>query len=258
MEFIITLLDQDINSWILAWLFFVVAFLYSSVGFGGGSSYLAILTLYGLAYADLRFIALLCNIVVVSGSVILYYRQGLYKASMVLSLVILSVPMAFLGGMIKLDEKVFFIILAITLIFAAILMWIPRNIDERHVKSERHVSSTLIGGGIGFLSGLVGIGGGIFLSPYLNLTKYDRVLRIAAFSSLFILVNSIAGILGQLTIGGELGDYTLVFMLVMAVFIGGQMGVRIGIKNLSPVWLKRITALLIAIVGARVLWIHLN
>ncbi|MFT4987217.1 MAG: hypothetical protein ACI8U0_002864, partial [Flavobacteriales bacterium] len=74
MEFIITLLDQDINSWILAWLFFVVAFLYSSVGFGGGSSYLAILTLYGLAYADLRFIALLCNIVVVSGSVILYYR----------------------------------------------------------------------------------------------------------------------------------------------------------------------------------------
>ncbi len=245
----------SVEHFVLIALFSIVAFIYSSVGFGGGTSYLAILTFWSVSMGDMRAIALLCNLVVVSSSVLLFYKKGFYQRSKILSLVILSIPLAFLGGRIKLEDSIFYILLGVTLVIAAIMMWIPKK-EVDSVEKKSHIKNAAIGGFIGGLSGLLGIGGGVFLSPFLHLTNYDKAKRIAAFSSLFILVNSVAGIVGQWTkSGAESLSFTLMLSLMTAVFLGGQVGVRLGVKRFSASVIKRITALLIGLVGSRLLWV---
>jgi uncharacterized membrane protein YfcA len=240
-------------------LFFIVAILYAAVGFGGGSSYLAILALTGIIFTQIRATALLCNIVVVSGNVFLFYHQKKINWKKILPLILLSVPLAYLGGYLKISQQFFFVLLGFTLLFAAITMWVSKRIvssDEKNTKLKL-IRNTVFGGVTGFISGMVGIGGGIFLAPLLHLTNWDTPKKIAATASFFILVNSIAGLLGQYSNPNFIIDWNLTSILLVTVFIGGQIGSRISNHYFTPIQLKKATAILIAFVSIRVLWKYL-
>lgn len=228
--------------------------MYSSAGFGGGSSYLAILALFGVSFMDLRLIALCCNIMVVSGSLFLFYRSGLFRSRQMWSLVILSIPLAYIGGLIPISESVFFIVLGFVLLLSAILMLIPRT---QYLGALPKNSNVVIGGAIGFLSGMVGIGGGIFLSPILHLSKWDKPKVIACATAFFILVNSLSGLAGQLYANGFHVDYSKFLLLIVVVFVGGQIGSRMTIHAFSPLTLKRVTGCLILFVSLRLLYSNL-
>lgn len=254
------LITSFVQNWEIVILFFAIAILYSSVGFGGGSSYLAILALTGFAFTQIRATALLCNIVVVTGSTIIFAQQGFYNWKKVLPLALLSVPLAFLGGYLKISQSLFFILLGLTLIIAATLMWLSKFISEKSKKNTSKPSllkDASYGGIIGFISGMVGIGGGIFLAPLLHLTNWDTPKKIAATASFFILVNSVAGLLGQVQNPDFSIEWNFTAMLLIVVFIGGQIGSRLSAYRISPFALKRTTAVLIAFVGLRILWKYL-
>lgn len=242
--------------WELLLIFLIIAFVYSSVGFGGGSSYLAVLAIYSLPYQEIRLTALICNVIVVVGGVIIYLRNKQVDWRKILPLTLISVPMAYLGAIIKLSQETFFLILGFTLILAALLLWIQTDKKDKDYRTENYkpslVQNSLLGGGIGFLSGLVGIGGGIFLSPLLNLIKWDTAKKIAATSSVFILVNSISGITGQFSNLSVEMNFSRIGILCLSVFIGGQIGSRMSIKW-NPLIVKRMTAVFVFIAGINVL-----
>ena len=250
---------HHMQHWELLIFFMGVAFIYSSVGFGGGSSYLAIMSLYHFAVPDMKLSALICNIIVVTGSSILFIRNKQVNFKKILPVVAFSVPLAYLGGKMALSDNVFFILLGISLITASILLWIrTRTIAEQDIEAKpNYLNDGLIGSGIGFLSGMVGIGGGIFLSPILNLMRWDTSKKIAATAAVFILVNSIGGIAGQLSKPHNDLNYTQVILLCMAVFAGGQIGSRVGIRKFNAMAVKRVTAVLVFAAGIEVLYKHL-
>lgn len=252
--------QKFVENWEIISLFFLIAILYSSVGFGGGSSYLAVLSLTSLAFTQIRAIALLCNIVVVTGSTFLYIKNKLFNWKKIIPLVLISVPMAFIGGYLRISQTFFFILLGITLLVAAILMWTSKYITEKadDYNFKKSITNDVsYGGGIGFISGMVGIGGGIFLAPLLHLTKWDTPKKIAATSSFFILVNSIAGLTGQYLNPTFSIEPTITLILMSTVLIGGQIGSRLSAKLISPFMLKKATAILISFVALRILWKHL-
>ncbi len=237
-------------------LFFGIAFLYSSIGFGGGSSYIAILALFGVEYDLLRVLALLCNITVVSFAVYFYTKNDLMDWKKVLPIVLISVPMAFVGGRILLPKESFLLVLGMALLLAGIAILSKKAIKTpvNSVQLNTKPMQFGIGGGIGFFSGLVGIGGGIFLSPLLHLLNWDTPKRIAATAGFFILVNSIAGLLGQYTLHQVQLDWKFAIILMTAVAMGGQLGTRVGIKVLSEMVVRRLTAVLVIYVGVKLLW----
>ena len=239
---------------LLAFCFFLIAMIYSTAGFGGGSSYIAILLLINIPLVDVRWIALVCNIVVVSTSCWYFYKAGLLKPKKVFPLIILSTPLAFIGGTFKPDTSIYLIIAAIALIGASVLM----IVNYKQMKKKELSSPTLValGGGIGLLSGFIGIGGGIFLSPILHIVKWQCVKVISAAASFFILVNSIAGLIGQ-SVNEFNVNWQMCTILASSVFIGGQIGNRLNIHILSPERIKLVSALLIAFVGFRILFIQL-
>ncbi|WP_205860379.1 MULTISPECIES: sulfite exporter TauE/SafE family protein [unclassified Polaribacter] len=253
------LIDSLFTYWHIILLFFTVAVLYSSVGFGGGSSYLAILALTGIVFTQIRATALLCNIVVVSGNVFFFIQQKKLNFQKIIPVVLFSVPLAYIGGKLKISQQFFFILLGVTLLFAAITMWISKRIissDEKN-NNSKPIKSGLFGGTIGFISGMVGIGGGIFLAPLLHLTNWDTPKKIAATASVFILVNSLAGLLGQYSNPDFIIDWNLTSILLVTVFIGGQIGSRMSNTYFTPIQLKKATAILIAFVSVRILWKYL-
>lgn len=253
-------------AWELLVFFFAVAALYASAGFGGGSSYLALLALYGLSMATMRPTALLCNIVVVIGGTYIFYKSGYLNWRKILPLSLASIPMAFLGGYMKLNEKTFFILLGVSLIIAAFLMFFqhyfknktPNQLETRNPKSEiqNQLRGGIIGGVIGLLSGMVGIGGGIFLSPILNLMRWDTPKHIAATASFFILVNSISGLIGQVLQNPNI-NWAFVLPLMAVVFAGGQLGSRLSALKLNQLWVRQITAALVLYAGINILWTHI-
>ena len=248
--------ETFLQYWHIILLFFIGAILYSSVGFGGGSSYLAILALSGIVFTQIRATALLCNIVVVSGNVFIFLQQKKVNFKKILPLVLLSVPLAFLGGKMKINQQFFFILLGFTLLFAAITMWFSKQIVAFNEKNSnpKNIRNASFGGIIGFISGMVGIGGGIFLAPLLHLTNWDTPKKIAATASIFILVNSIAGLIGQYSNPNFIIDWNLTSILLVTVFIGGQIGSRMSNKLFTPIQLKKATAILIAFVSLRILY----
>jgi uncharacterized membrane protein YfcA len=238
--------------------FFAIAFVYASVGFGGGSSYLAVLALFALPFKEMRLIALICNIIVVTGGTIVFIKNKQFEGKKILPLVLVSVPLAFIGARMKLSEDMFFILLGCSLLIAAILLWIKtKATDEIVAQKPNAVKDGMIGAVIGFLSGMVGIGGGIFLSPILNLMKWDTSKKIAATASMFILVNSVSGLAGQLSDMPEGVDYTRIVILCCAVLIGGQLGSRMGAVKFNLLVVKRVTAVLVFVAGIEVLFKHL-
>lgn len=246
--------ESILNNWHIILLFFVVAVLYSSVGFGGGSSYLAILALTGIVFTQIRATALLCNIVVVTGNVFLFYHQKKLNWKKIIPLVTFSIPLAYVGGYIKISQQIFFVLLGVTLFFAAITMWLSKKIvSADKITTSKPIKNAGYGSLIGFISGMVGIGGGIFLAPLLHLTNWDTPKKIAATASFFILVNSIAGLMGQYSNPDFKIDWNLTSILLITVFLGGQIGSRMSTASFTPIQLKKATAILIAFVSIRIL-----
>ena len=242
------------NLYLLAGLFFIIAIIYSSVGFGGGSSYIALLLLMGIAIDDVKLTALVCNVIVVLGATINYARAGLIHWKSMIPLVMLSIPMALLGGMIKPNSETYKFVASIALIAVAIMMLFKLKNQDKKTRELSTGSLSALGGGIGLLSGFIGIGGGIFLSPILHLIRWNTAKVIAAAASLFILVNSIAGIIGQLTYSPYVNIKQLV-ILACSVAVGGQIGNRLNIHILNTEKIKIITAILVGFVGIRLLMI---
>lgn len=246
------------NHWEILIFFAMIAFIYSSVGFGGGSSYLAILALYDLPFQEIRLTALFCNIIVVAGGTLVFISHHNMRWKKILPLVLFSVPMAFLGARLRIGEDTFFILLGFSLIIAGVLLWIRTRPGEVFPLGKvRYMQDGVLGGGIGFLSGMVGIGGGIFLSPVLNLMKWDRPREIAATASFYILVNSMAGVAGQLSRLPPHLNFLRILLLVGAVFVGGQFGSRMGAVRFNPLVIRRVTACLVFGAGMEVLFRHL-
>jgi uncharacterized protein len=241
-------------------LFFaLIAFIYASVGFGGGSSYLAVLVFYSLPFKETRLIALVCNIIVVTGGTLVFIKHKQVDWKKIIPLVLAGVIMAFLGARVKLSQESFFILLGFSLIIASVLLWVKTKANGSVKKGKASfIRDAALGGSIGFLSGMVGIGGGIFLSPLLNLMRWDVPKKIAATASVFILVNSVGGIAGQLSQFTPDINYTRVILLGLAVFIGGQFGSRIGVIKFDQLVVKRVTAILVFVAGVEVLSKHLH
>ena len=239
---------------ILSFLFFLTAILYSSVGFGGGSTYLALLLIWGIPFQVFPIIALCCNIIVVSGNCFNYIKAGSVNIKLLSPFLILSVPFAFIGGSLQLDKNFFEILLFIVLTIAGLLLLLKfRSFDEtKEVNNIPKMISFIIGGVIGFISGVVGIGGGIFLSPVLLLIKAGKTRHIATTASLFIFINSISGLIGQSTksyIFIEIYNYWPLFLIVL---IGGQLGNFLNIKILPTRVMILLTAGLVIFVSARI------
>ena len=239
---------------ILPILFFITAILYSSVGFGGGSTYLALLLIWEIPYYILPVIALGCNIVVVSGNSFNYIKAGNLNLRLLLPYLIGSVPMAFIGGTLEVEKSLFEILLFFVLLISGLLLLFnfkSYDDNEKKYKQINYVLSLSIGAILGILSGVVGIGGGIFLSPILFLLRAGLPKHIVTTSSLFILINSLAGILGQLTKSYVLNDVLEYWYLLLLVFIGGQIGNYLNLKILPTRFLALITSCLVIFVAIR-------
>ena len=239
---------------LLAILFLVTAVLYSSVGFGGGSTYLALLLIWGIPYFIFPVIALSCNIIVVSGNCFNYIRAGNLNLRLLIPYLIGSIPLAYIGGSLTIEKPLFEILLFLVLATAGTLLLLNfKSYDDRE-ESYRKVStlvSILIGAVLGLISGVVGIGGGIFLSPILFLIRAGRPKHIVTSASLFILINSISGIIGQLTKNTVLVEVLNYWYLIAAVLIGGQVGNFLNLKIFSTRILALITAFLVLFVAIR-------
>ena len=239
---------------ILSILFFITAILYSSVGFGGGSTYLALLLIWNIPYYIFPVIALLCNIIVVTGNSINYVKAGNHNFKLLLPFLIGSIPLAFFGGTLKINKEIFEILLFFVLFIAGLLLLINnKSYEDKNIiiKKINSFFSVSIGSVLGLISGIVGIGGGIFLSPILFLLKADRPKNIATTASLFILINSISGILGQLTKETVLNEIFSYWSLFLAVLAGGLIGNFLNIKILSNRTLALITSLLVIFIAIR-------
>lgn len=241
---------------LLAAGFFVTALLYASVGFGGGSTYSALLALSGLDYRLLPLISLACNIVVVTGGSIRFARAGVTPWRKALLIVLLGAPASFFGGLTPIKEATFLTMLGASLVLTSLTMLIPvrENADGSPTRAARWMP--LAAAPLGYFAGLVGIGGGIFLAPLLHLARWHEPRGIAATASLFILVNSLFGLAGQLTKNGP-GLFGAAIdaglPLLVAVVIGGQIGSLLAARLLPPQWIRWLTALLVLVVGVRLL-----
>ena len=240
---------------ILSILFFVTALIYSSIGFGGGSTYLAILLIWGVPYTIFPVIALVCNIIVVSGNSINFIRSKNININLLFPYLIGSIPFAFIGGSISIEKSLFEILLFCILSVAGIFLLIESkafNKEKIKINKIPRLISISIGSIIGFISGIVGIGGGIFLSPLLFLMKAGYPRHITSSASLFILINSIFGIAGQLTKDQVLNQVIIYWPLFLSVFIGGQIGSVLNIKFLPNKILALLTSFLVIFVAIRI------
>tara|TARA_B100000900_G_scaffold409745_1_gene426226 strand:+ start:625 stop:1371 length:747 start_codon:yes stop_codon:yes gene_type:complete len=239
---------------ILSILFFITAILYSSVGFGGGSTYLALLLIWDVPYYIFPVIALFCNIIVVTGNSINYVRAGNHNLKLLIPFLIGSIPLAFIGGTLVIEKEIFEILLFLILSIAGVLLLINnKDYEDKKIiiKKLNYFISILIGSILGLISGLVGIGGGIFLSPILFLLKADKPKNIVTTASLFILINSIFGIFGQLTKENVLNELISYLPLFLVVLIGGLVGNYLNLKIFSNRTLALITSFLVILVAFR-------
>ena len=222
---------MELTTILFLFLILIVAMLYSSIGHGGASGYLALMGLFAIETQYMKGSALLLNIFVSAFAFYQYWRGGHFKWKLLLPFAIGSVPMAFLGGTIELDPIVYKRILGICLLIVIVRLagWVGR--DMGRPRKINYFLSVLIGITLGFFSGLIGIGGGIILSPIILLMGWANIKETAAISALFIFVNSIAGFSGLMVEGANL--HPLILVWVAVAFLGGSIGAYSGAKRLD-------------------------
>ncbi|MBU7580016.1 MAG: sulfite exporter TauE/SafE family protein [Porphyrobacter sp.] len=241
---------------LLALAFLVTALLYASVGFGGGSTYSALLALSGLDYRLLPLVSLACNIVVVTGGSIRFARAGLTPWRKALVIVMLGAPASLLGGLTPIRETTFLTLLGASLVLTALTMLIPVRDAEGGAPVRFARFMPLAAAPLGYFAGLVGIGGGIFLAPLLHLVRWHEARGIAATASLFILLNSLFGLAGQMLKNGPGLRGAAIgasLPLLVGVVGGGQVGSLRAARLLPPKWIRWLTAVLVGVVGVRLL-----
>jgi uncharacterized membrane protein YfcA len=241
---------------LLAAAFALTALLYAAVGFGGGSTYSALLALSGFDYRLLPVLSLACNVVVVGGSSIRFARARLTPWRGAATLTAIAAPAALLGGLTPIKEAQFLALLGASLILTGATLLLPQSSTREGQPTRAARWIPLLAAPIGYLAGLVGIGGGIFLAPFLHLTRWNTARAIAATAALFILVNSLFGLAGQLIKNGpdRLGDaVALGLPLLLAVVVGGQIGSLLAVRWLPQTAIRWLTAALTIYVGARLL-----
>ena len=233
-------------------LLFLVAFLYSSVGHGGASGYLALMALFSITPEVMKPTALLLNLFVSLTSFIQFYRGKHFNWKIFLPFAITSVPMAFVGGLISVDDNVYKKILGLLLIIPIVRFLFFGNIKVEEIRKSNFVLSLIIGAAIGFLSGMIGIGGGIILSPVLLLFKWTDMKQTAAISAIFIFVNSLSGLAGQLQKG--INFSTDMYAYVAVAFVGGLCGAYFGSLKLHQIFLKYLLAIVLIIASYKLLF----
>jgi uncharacterized membrane protein YfcA len=236
---------------LLYFLLATVSFLYSSVGHGGASGYLAIMALFSFGTAEMRQTALLLNILVSLVAFIQFYSAGYFNFRIFLPLAATSVPAAFAGGLITIDTGIYNKVLGILLLFSVFKLSGITPHKQTQSRESSIVISLLIGIAIGFVSGLIGIGGGIILSPILLMLNWADMKETAAVSSLFILVNSVAGLAGTLVDGGTISS-NLIWPVIFAI-AGGVAGSYLGSRKLNNSFLKKILAIVLLIASVKLL-----
>lgn len=227
----------------------IVSFLYSSVGHGGASGYLALMALFSFAPESMKPTALLLNLFVAGISFYYYYKEGFFNKKLFVSFAIASIPLAFLGGTLEVDASLYKKILAVLLIFAILKMLNVFGKESDATKPVKLWQGLVVGGVIGFFSGLIGIGGGIILSPVILLLHWGKMKEAAAVSALFIWVNSASGLIGQLSSGVTLEKES--FLLVAIALIGGVFGGYYGSKKINNQKLRYILAFVLIIACAK-------
>ncbi|MET0466667.1 MAG: sulfite exporter TauE/SafE family protein [Chitinophagaceae bacterium] len=232
-------------------LLFAVAFLYSSVGHGGASGYLALMAMFSVAPAVMKPTALLLNLFVALTSFIFYYQGKYFNKKLFLPLALASIPMAFVGGSMVIHSDVYRKMLAIFLLIPVIRFIFFTDIKVNETARPKTGWLLLIGGSIGLLSGMLGIGGGVILSPILLLLRWTDQKQAAAISALFIFVNSLAGLFGQLRKGVTFTPDMVYF--VMAAFIGGLLGSYFGAIKFQQKTIKYLLAAVLAVASFKLL-----
>lgn len=237
-------------------IFFFIALFYSSVGFGGGSSYLAILSLFFSEFYEIRSTALVLNICVVTIGTLIFIKKRVFNLKQFWPFLAVSIPMAYFGAQLRLTQQIFFLILGSALMLAGcfmILKFVKYKLRSKHFSLPKKLS---LGGSVGLLAGISGIGGGIYLSPVLNLMNWKNPRTIASLASVFILVNSIAGLIGLTVAGTFQVSYDLIFQLILAVILGGGLGSYLSNEKFSVRIIGVLTAILVMYVGFRLVLLH--
>jgi uncharacterized membrane protein YfcA len=232
-------------------LLFIIAFLYSAVGHGGASGYLALMALFSFEPNFMKPTALILNLFVSLLSFIIFYRAGYFKWKIFLPLALASIPFAYLGGTIELDGYIYKKVLGLLLLIPILRFFIYPNTKDFELKNHHIGISLLIGATIGFLSGLIGIGGGILLSPLLLLLKWTNQKQTAALSALFIFVNSASGLVGQFSKGIIFENDMLTFVAIAVV--GGAFGAWFGAKKWNQTILKYVLASVLILASIKLL-----
>ena len=233
-------------------LLFLVAFLYSSVGHGGASGYLALMALFSFSPEVMKPTALVLNLFVSLTSFIQFYRGKHFQWKIFLPFALASVPMAYVGGLVSINDDVYKKILGILLLIPIVRFLFFANIKVEELKKSNLYLSILIGAVIGFLSGLIGIGGGIILSPILLLLKWTDMKQTAAISALFIFVNSISGLMGQLTKG--ISFTADMYAYIAVAFVGGLCGAYFGSLKFKSDVLKYLLSVVLIVAAYKLIF----
>ncbi len=244
------------SEFLLPLIFFAVAFFYSSVGFGGGSSYLAILSIVLTEFYEIRTTALVFNLAVVTIGTIIYVQKNVFDWRRFRPFILFSIPMAFFGTQLQLSETTFFMILGGSLLLSALFMGLHvvqrKNEDRKFAWQKRGI----LGASVGFLSGVAGIGGGIFLSPILNLSGWANPRTVASLASTFILFNSVSGLLGLVIANSFQFNIGFALPPLIGVIVGGSLGSYLSNTKLNIHIIRTLTAMLVAYVGLRLIFLH--
>lgn len=230
---------------------FVVAALYAAVGHGGASGYLALMAIYGVAPEEMKPTALMLNLFVSLTSFIQFYRGKHFKLNLFLPIAAASVPLAFIGGMITLQDTIYKKVLGVLLLVPIVRFFFLKNVEDSELKRHNIAIAVIIGAIIGLMSGMIGIGGGIILSPVLLLLKWTNQKQTAAISALFIFVNSIAGLLGQFTKGITFTPNMAMYVAV--AFTGGLLGAYLGSIKFNQNILKYTLATVLLVASYKLL-----
>ncbi|MDF1672290.1 MAG: sulfite exporter TauE/SafE family protein [Vicingaceae bacterium] len=231
--------------WVFLLLLPIVAFMYSAVGHGGASGYLAMMAIFGFAPDSMKPTALLLNLFVAAISFVHYTKAGHFNKKLFIVFALTSIPLAFVGGMIEVDASIYKKILAVLLVFAILRMLNVFGKESKSLNEVKIWQGLLIGAAIGFFSGLIGIGGGIILSPIILLMHWGKMKEAAAVSALFIWVNSAAGLFGQLSLGVKIDGQA--FVLVGIAVLGGVLGAYFGAIRFNNKLLRYMLAFVLVI-----------